>query len=72
MSEMPVFVLKAKDNFTPVLIAMHAELCRENGLEDQYKEDSKALAEIHKWRRMNPELCKMPDHKHVPVEEVNG
>lgn len=66
---MPVFVLKAKDDLAEVAVDRYAERCREIGLESQACEAEAALEEFMLWRRAHSELCKLPDHKHVPVAE---
>lgn len=69
MSQMPVFVLKAKDNLAPGAVANYAILCEAVGLTDQAREVRKALAEIVVWRENNRSLCKWPDHDHVAADE---
>jgi hypothetical protein len=66
---MPVFILKAKDNLAPKAVAHYAILCRAAGLSDQAEEVRKALAEMVAWRDEHRELCKWPDHEHVPAGE---
>lgn len=64
---MPVFVLKAKDNLTPEIVLDYGSRCSELGWHDQANEVIKAYNEIVAWRSRNPDLCKNPDHEHVPV-----
>lgn len=64
---MPVFVLKAKDQFAFAVVVIYRETCKANGLHEQAAEVDKALAEMKAWRDRNRELVKLPYHKHVPV-----
>lgn len=66
---MPVFILKAKDNLAPGAVANYAILCETAGLFDQAEQVREALAEIVAWRDEHRELCKWPDHEHVPAGE---
>jgi hypothetical protein len=64
---MPVFTIKAKDNLALEAICYYAHECRRRGLNDQADEVDKAIAEIQQWRAANPDVCKDPDHIHVPT-----
>jgi hypothetical protein len=66
---MPVFTIKAKDDLAPAAIRAYRLLCGERGLLEQAAEVDKALDEITAWRARNPDLTKLPDHPHVPVNE---
>lgn len=64
---MPVFVLKAKDNFAPEAVHAYRRYTGAAGLFAQAEQTTLALDEIIAWRRRHPELCKDPDHEHVPT-----
>lgn len=64
---MPVFTLKAKDQFTVPTVEYYNRLCRAHGLYDQVIENDKALAELRAWETRNSDRMKLPDHKHVPT-----
>lgn len=64
----PVFVLRGKDSLTPWTIASYMHSCRQKGLHDQAEEVDKALHEVMRWQRHNPDKVKLPDHPHVPVK----
>jgi hypothetical protein len=66
-SDMPVFVVKAKDRLALATLIEYHRLCIGHGLIEQACEVSKAMLEIHNWQRLNPQTVKMPDHKHEPV-----
>lgn len=67
---MPVFVIKAKDNFAPVIVRRYATEIEGDGLLEQGRQAWLALTEIVAWRERHPELCKHPDHEHVPATQV--
>jgi hypothetical protein len=67
MDPMPVFTIKAKDNFSLGTIAWYRNLCMEHGLVRQAGEVDKAYNEIRDWRERHPDQMKMPDHTHVPA-----
>lgn len=64
---MPVFVIKAKDDLAYAVVEHYRDTAASLGLDEQAREVDKALQEIVSWRQRNPDQCKMPDHKHVPV-----
>lgn len=64
---MPVFVLKAKDNFAPRIIAEYIRQLDIQQMYDQAQHTLAALAEVSGWRERHPELCKWPDHEHIPA-----
>lgn len=70
--DMPVFVLKAKDNLALRVVAIYRELCVNEGLSEQAEQVIKAIGEMTEWRIAYPELCKLPDHEHVPVFRAGG
>lgn len=67
---MPVFVLKAKDDLAMIAILAYHHACRQADLWAQAIEVEKAMSEFWAWRAIHPDECKLPDHKHVPVEET--
>lgn len=67
--KMPTFQLLAKDDLSPQTLSAYADLCQEAGLEDQAAEVVKALAEFVEWRDRNPDVLKMPDHRHVSAHD---
>jgi len=69
-SDMPVFVIKAKDALAIHAVGAYRELCRTHGLNDQAAEVQKALDEIFSWQVTHDDQVKLPDHKHVPVSDV--
>lgn len=67
MSEMPVFVIKAKDALAPEAVGAYRDLCLKYGLDSQAAEVRKALSEISAWQLANEDRVKLPDHEHVPT-----
>jgi hypothetical protein len=65
--DMPVFVIKAKDQLAVLAVEAYEDLCIEAGLHDQAAEVRKAKTEIELWQEANPQLVKQPDHTHVPM-----
>jgi hypothetical protein len=65
----PTFTIRARDDLIVATLTKYAFLCENEGLVDQAAEVDKALEEIIHWRATNPELCKLPNHKHIPVKE---
>lgn len=65
--DMPVFVIKGKDQFAPHAISYYAALCRRAGLTGQAAEVRRAVAEIQDWQSDHRDKVKLPDHPHVPV-----
>ena len=66
---MPVFIIKAKDNLAPGVIAQYVRACVDQGLHNQARSVIDSLEEVNAWRERNPGLCKWPDHAHVPAGE---
>lgn len=66
---MPVFAIKARDNLAPMVIARYVAACREAGLHEQADQVEIALREILDWREDHRDLCKWPDHAHIPAGE---
>lgn len=64
---MPVFVIKAKDEFAISAVSAYRRLCEARGLTDQAAQVRLAAAEMSAWRERNPGAVKLPDHQHVPV-----
>lgn len=64
---MPVFVIKAKDEFAVSAVSAYRRLCEARGLDDQAAQVSLAAAEMSAWRERNPAAVKLPDHEHIPV-----
>jgi hypothetical protein len=64
---MPVFTIKASDKLAAAAVEHHGQLCADRGLFSQQAEVDLALQEILDWRDRNPNLVKVPDHKHVPA-----
>jgi len=62
----PVFLFRAKDVLTPIILARYAELLRQHGCQQEMI-DSTLLweAEVRKWARING--CKLPD---MPVPNL--
>ncbi len=69
---MPVFTIKAKDRLAIHAIEAYQRLCQNLGLEGQAAEVAKAIREMVLWRRRNPELVQMPDHRHVPAGQATA
>ena len=65
---MPVFTIKAQDRLAVSTVHAYQKLCMAYGLREQATEVGKALAEFLDWRRRHPDLVKLPDHVHVPVD----
>lgn len=63
----PVFVIKATDEFAVQTIRKHIQLCWSKGLIGQTDEETFALAEIIAWQRANPDKVHLPDHEHQGV-----
>ena len=68
-SDLPVFVIKAKDALAVLALRGYQRECQEHGLANQAVEVEKAIGEIHEWQRDNIDLIKLPDHAHVPRRE---
>lgn len=64
---MPVFPIKAQDQFALDTIAYYRHLCQRYGQTRQAEQVDLALAEAEAWRFRNHHLVKMPDHEHVPA-----
>lgn len=64
---MPVFAIKAKDNLAVLAVIGYRALCDEHGLDAQSESVSRSIAEMVAWRERYPEMCKWPDHEHVPA-----
>jgi hypothetical protein len=64
---MPVFVIKAKDEFAVSAVSAYRRLCEARGLDDQAAQVRLAAAEMSAWRERNPGAVKLPDHPHIPV-----
>ena len=64
---MPVFVIKAKDNLSPHAVGQYVRSLCDQDLFEQARHAIAALEEINAWRERHPDLCKWPDHKHVPA-----
>jgi hypothetical protein len=69
LNDMPVFTIKAKDAFAIPMLKKYHAMCLEFGLYDQADEVTTALKEMWAWREENKDLVKLPDHKHVSVDE---
>lgn len=67
-TEVPVFAIKATDQFAVQTIRAHIRQCWGEGLYHQVDEETLALAEIIAWQRANPDKVHLPDHEHVPAE----
>lgn len=67
MSDMPVFVIKAKDLLAPEAVKAYRDLCIAYGLRDQAAEVDKAIEEIIAWQESSVDVVKLPDHVHVPA-----
>lgn len=68
VDKMPVFTILAKDKLALRTLAAYHLFCIEVGLMDQAIEVALAMREMHLWKEANPDLMKMPDHKHVPTD----
>jgi hypothetical protein len=64
---MPRFTMLAKDDVAPAVISFYIDQCRAVGWYEQADQVELALDELEGWRAAHPELCKMPDHPHVPT-----
>ncbi len=63
---MPVFVIKAKDEFAISAVAWYRRLCEARGLGEQAAQVRLATADMDGWRARNARLVQLPDHRHVP------
>ncbi len=63
---MPVFVIKAKDEFASSSVDWYRRLCEARGLDEQAAQVRLAAADMDGWRERNPRLIQLPDHRHVP------
>lgn len=70
-SEMPVFVIKAKDALALEAVEAYRELCTKYGLHGQASEVQLAINEIELWQQDHGDEMRLPDHKHVPAPYVN-
>jgi hypothetical protein len=68
INNMPVFILKAKDNLSDQIVQAYVNLCYNSGLPEQGEQAQLALDEIRQWRAENPDKCKFPDHTHIPAD----
>lgn len=66
-SEMPVFVLKAKDALIVPTLRTYLQECSEHGLVEQAEQVRLAINEIRAWQAANIDQTKLPDHNHIPV-----
>lgn len=66
--QQPVFVLKSTDALSLPTIEAYRRECVRRRLDDQARQVTAAFLEMAAWQARNPELIKLPDHKHVPVE----
>lgn len=66
-TDMPVFVIKAKDLLAIEAIRGYQALCRSRELFEQADQVQLALDEILAWQRDNLGELKMPDHVRVPT-----
>jgi hypothetical protein len=66
-SVMPVFAIKAKDNFATTAICAYYAACICHGFTEQANQVEMALREIMDWREANRGKCKFPDHNHAPA-----
>ena len=66
-TDMPVFVLKAKDRLALRTIEFYRKQCLREGLNGQADEVDKAAREIALWQVAHRDAVQSPDHKHVPV-----
>lgn len=72
IKNMPVFAIQAKDNVSVGAIRRYIDICVDYGLHEQAKQSQLALEEILQWRKENPDLCKSPDHTHIPSDDPNS
>ena len=68
-SEPPQFPIIATDRFAIKTIDDYRRLCLAHGLREQADQVLLAIEEFSEWTKLNPELVKLPDHKHVPTVE---
>ena len=66
----PVFPLLAKDVLAPGTIDYYRRECDRHGLPEQAAQVAAAYWEAAAWQERHPELCKLPDHQHVPARTL--
>lgn len=67
MNQMPVFIIKGKDQLAPAAVDAYHDLCVEYGINDQARQVFAAGQEIRAWQEAHPDQVKLPDHQHVPA-----
>jgi hypothetical protein len=67
---MPVFPLLAKDVLAPGTIDYYRRECERHNLPEQAAQVAAAYREAAAWQERHPELCKLPDHQHVPARTL--
>ena len=66
-TDMPVFVIKAKDPLAVEAVEAYWGLCVGHGLTEQADQVQLAIDEIRAWQAANEDNVKLPDHIHVPA-----
>ena len=67
---MPVFELLAKDVLAPGTVDYYRRECERHDLREQAGQVAAAYREAAAWQERHPELCKLPDHEHVPARTL--
>ncbi len=65
----PNFRIRAQDALSIATLAAYRRLCLDNQLWHNAAEVQKAIDEFVAWQGRNQHRVKLPDHKHVPVDQ---